>query len=170
MQDALARADLGPRHSEPQHHLQASSSPNSTTQSHILPRNLIRSIQHVFLDTTPSKPTHLDTYAPKSLPSHPQISDKLATMKPVVSAVNAWTWYALCSSNYHVSILILLILYQHCRVYVRNRHFIHYRRPIQGMMPTTPPYSPRSHPIFSQRRTMQQQYELIYLCSRQIIT
>ena len=91
-------------------------------------------------------------------------------MKPVVSAMNAWTWYALSSLKDHASILRLLTLHQHYRVYVRNRHFIHYRRPIQGMMPTTPPYSPRSHPIFSQRRTMQQQYELIYLCSRQIIT
>ena len=60
-------------------------------------------------------------------------------MKPVVSAVNAWTWYAISSSNYHVSALMLLTLYQHCRVYVRNRHFIHHRRPIQGMIPTTPP-------------------------------
>jgi len=77
-QPALARADIGPRHSEPQHHLQASSSPDPTTKSHILPRNLVGSIQHIFLlDTIPWKPTHLDTYTPKS-PPHPQISDKLA--------------------------------------------------------------------------------------------
>ena len=42
-------------------------------------RSLVGYIQHVFLlDAIPWKPTHLDTYAPKSSPPHPQISDKLA--------------------------------------------------------------------------------------------